>query len=319
MRKAGVFLVAWALVPLFASCQEPTQVVIEARTNVSHRAGIVTSFTVGSPGQTENGEPTTEVSDPWTGSLIGTLVVVPGTADDAQLAVKLVMGVSRGARECRAPDYQGCIVARRRLRYAPNERLRLPIALYAQCENVACTDDSTCNAFGLCVSANVEPGTCDSGDGCRIPGDDGQAPNDAGPDGPKAATDAGDAMSSSDASSDADGAGKDGAVTGGTPGVVDCKTTTCNRPAQSCCFDHLGGVGTCALGGCPPQGGTTLEITCDGHEDCPAGESCCWGSGSTYCGSSQCVYGELCHSTNDCLQGGTCTGFGSGYYRSCEK
>lgn len=58
--------------------------VVEAYTNVEWRSGIVTAFTVGKPNETERADPTTETTEPWSSSFVGSLVVVPGTADDGQ-------------------------------------------------------------------------------------------------------------------------------------------------------------------------------------------------------------------------------------------
>ena len=312
-------LVAFTALAVAISCKEPTQVIVEARTNAPHRPGLATSFTVGGPGQVEKAEPTTETREPWgVDGFIGSLVVVPGTRDDAQLAVKIVMGVRRDARDCRPPDYDGCIVARRRLRYSPGERLRLPVALYARCEGVPCDELSTCNALGLCVDVNVDPSTCGSADGCRIPGDDVPPPSGVDLD----ASSDGDAASVFDASADASpdvrsdgGTGDGGIIGGGTPDVVDCRTTTCTKPLE-CCYNHQTATGTCVgTGTC--IGGPTWSVTCDGHEDCAAGQACCWGSGATFCTTGVCPYGEVCHSTNDCTRGGACTN-DNVYYRSCQ-
>lgn len=153
---------------LGVSCREPTSISIEARTNVAWRAGLVVGFTAGGVGTTEGLEPTTETREPWGGDgFIGTLTVIPESGDDGFVALKVVMGVRRETRACTPPQYEGCIVARRRVRYVPHERLRLPISLYAQCIDVACDADTTCNALGLCVSATS---TCD-GALCTVAGE----------------------------------------------------------------------------------------------------------------------------------------------------
>ena len=282
------------LLAIATSCKEPTQVVVEAHTNVEFKAGIVTSFTVGGPGQTEKAEPTTETAEPWNGSLIGTLVVVPGTADDATLAVKLVMGVTRGARDCVAPDYRGCIVARRRLRYVPNERLRLPITLYAACQDVPCDELSTCSVLGKCVP--VEPECKDST--CALPGElaedggvvvqpaDGSADALAG----DAALDAG-----ADAKADAGDGAVDADAGPSTPGIIDCRTMSCSTSGgQHCCYDvNSNGVTGCAApnAGCNLGGGAYIDISCYDDSDCTNGEVCCYyGVAETF----QCMAASAC-------------------------
>ena len=65
---------------LVVSCQDATQLVIEARTNVAHRPGLVTAFTVGTPQGIENAESTTETNEPWgADGFIGSLVAVSST------------------------------------------------------------------------------------------------------------------------------------------------------------------------------------------------------------------------------------------------
>jgi hypothetical protein len=295
-----------------ASCKEATQIVVEARTNVTYRAGIVTSFTVGSPGQTERAEATTETSEAWQGSTIGTLVVVPGSADDAALSVKLVMGVARNARECVAPDYRGCIVARRRLRYAPNEKLTLPITLYAQCQDVPCDELSTCSVLGQCVP--IEPSCVDGS--CELPGEanvDGGVSIDAAIDGAveSSVNDAG----ATDAESGAtDASGGDASDGGGTPYKIDCGTTTCMAPL-TCCFDPVKMQGTCAT---TASCAGIYTIHCDGNEDCPNNQHCCAGSNVTDCADSCGGYPEVCHSGLACPGVQACSGLHGGYYRTCQ-
>ena len=166
-RLAGSVLAAFVVCGLVSSCQDATQIVVEARTNLVYRGGLVVAFTVGSPGETEHADPTTEWRDGWAADgVIGSLAVVPGSGKDGALGVKLVMGVDRDARSCTPPEYRGCIVARRLLHYTPHSRLRLPVTLYAQCKNVLCNEASTCNVLGQCVPAQVDQGTCGGAEGC---------------------------------------------------------------------------------------------------------------------------------------------------------
>ncbi len=167
-------LIGGGLVALLSvlSCREPTSILIEARTNVSYQAGYTTAFTVGAPGAVEDIEPTTVSDAAWSSDgFVGSLTTVPSSSDTAIVALKVVLGVRKDSRACAAPAYEGCIVARRRIRYVEHQRLRLPVTLYASCEGVPCEADSTCNYLGQCVSALVDPSTCDSSAGCQIPED----------------------------------------------------------------------------------------------------------------------------------------------------
>ena len=240
--------------------------------------------------------------------------------------MKLVLGVRRDARECEPPGYAGCIVARRKLRYVEHERLRLPITLYAQCENVPCDAESTCNFLGQCVSANVDQGSCETDEGCTVAGDrptsipkpvedasvpqvDGEPPlKDSGTDvAPDVASDA----PAPDAPSDAPTDSKPEASVNqdsGTPGYIYCPPTYCSAQSQKCCTN--GGFATCVqmnLACTQPS----VAIHCDGREDCPVGQTCCVeNDGVAKCKLTMCVgigYAELCHSNLDCSGARQCS------------
>src|SRR5206468_1387956 len=142
----------------------------DVRTNVPYRGDIVTSFTVGPPRTTETAFPTTETRAPFGASgEVGSLVVVPGSGKDSQVSVKIVMGIGREARDCSTTSPEGCIIARRTLRYVPHTRLDLPITLYSACVGVPCDPDTTCNILGQCVPADVGESAC-AGSVCDVPG-----------------------------------------------------------------------------------------------------------------------------------------------------
>lgn len=309
-------------VGIVASCKEPTSILVEARTNVAYQAGAVTTFTVGAPGETEGPGVTTETQKAWgPDGFIGSLAVVPATGDGATLSVRVVLGVRRATRECAPPAYDGCIVARRRIRYVPNERLVLPIDLRLRCLGVACSADTTCDAFGACVPAQLDATACND-EGCRLPSERTLPP---GVDPPDAAGDVVVVEAAVDGASDA---GKDVTLdaprdakdrdTGLSrpPGDKDCKTVTCSED-QTCCFNTSTQTGNCAAVDelCPMP--VTFPVRCDGAEDCPAGYRCCGNSGGFNCNTS-CMGGiEICHGDGTCLDGKTCTQ-STGYYRLCE-
>ncbi len=331
MRGAlAVGLLGAAIVPI-VSCRGATEIFVEARTNIAFRDGLVTTFTVGGPGETEGLAPTTESREPWgDDGFVGSLAVVPNSGSDGRLFVKVVLGIDRAATSCQPPRYAGCIVARRVLSYAPHERLRLPISLYAACKDVPCDAASTCNVLGQCVSAAVDPTTCSGAAGCTTPGDPSlPIGTDASADGPgqdALASDAAD-EAASDAANDApgdaaDASAEDGGSTPPTPRRVDCKSASCNLLlGETCCFDESQGTGTCLPAGVTcARGGSTSVISCDGDEDCNPGVLCCFvGSGAGMeCGGASCgPYTPVCHSTHSCAVG-RCTGLGLGYYRTCQ-
>jgi hypothetical protein len=323
-------------VPAIASCREPTQVLIEARTNLAYRAGLVTSFTVGGPGETEGAGPTTESRDPWgADGFVGSLTVVPSSADDARLSVRLVLGVDRDARSCTPPDFKGCIIARRSLRYTPHERLRLPIALYAQCKDVPCDAASTCNVLGQCVAAEVDAATCETDRGCLVPGDPSSGdlgPGDGGGpvlmdgaiiDGPVAADTGGDTSSPGDAGDGSVDAPNDAPNdAAGSLGKIECAGVTCDKAAgQVCCFDPVLQTGRCATAalGCGSAQNPEYTVQCDGAEDCGLNSSCCVTTNNFFCYAGPTCMGfpRVCHSTNTCPTGG-CTGTMGGHYKVCQ-
>jgi hypothetical protein len=337
-RVVSLGVAAAACAAVTDGCKEPTQVTIDARTDVPYRAGVAATFTVGAPGRIEGADPTTESRAPWgSDGRVGTLVVIPAGANDAELAVKLVLAIGRDPRECSAVDSRACIVARRRLRYVPSTPLRLPIVLYSRCEGVPCAADTTCNYLGQCVSAEVDAASCTSAEGCLAPGDppragaaDGGVTDDADATGRDAADDGATADGGVDASS-GDAAADGGGTPGGTPGYVACtgavssdgKAGSCKVPEQECCIEP-GFSGQCvrATGApCPVVGMSQLLAGCDGREDC-GGQTCCavtnGESGFLRCAASCDNGAEVCHSDGVCATG-ACTGVVPGsQYRTCR-
>lgn len=56
-----------------------------------------------------------------------------------------------------------------------------------------------------------------------------------------------------------------------------------------------------------PSGGTGIAYSCDGPEDCAAGEICCGDANTgTHCATTSCAH-ALCHSDAECPSGATCT------------
>jgi hypothetical protein len=330
----GVAVVSNLLLFLI-NCREPTSILIEAQTNVVYRQGIVTSFTVGKPGTTENAEPTTESTDPWGASgVIGSLVVVPETSDDAVVSIKLVMGVGgHDPRQCTGTNPTGCIFARRRLRYTAHEQLRLPISLYARCEGVPCDALTTCNYLGACVISEIDPSTCATPSGCHPAEDPPRASTnaDSGTDATLTTSDSSDDRSSppiGDAATDRSDA-KDGAPIV-TPGTIDCRTVQCSLPQEQCCYNPLTQTGSCmtVTANCPAG---NANVRCDGDEDCPsmggAPPMACCAVNSSYvvCEPRSTCLGSgliLCHSTNICPltdPPSACTGQAHNYYSSCVR
>ncbi len=161
-------------------CSAPTQITVSVTTDDCTGTNG-TTVTVGELGSIEDKAPV--ASKPTCnqgpdGGTIGSLVIVPSGANDATVAVRVILGVGQDPSACVAPTYgPGCIVARRSLQYVPHQNVLLPILMSSACKGVACSENETC-VEGACRSATVpDPATCTSGTGC---GEGVLGPADAG-------------------------------------------------------------------------------------------------------------------------------------------
>jgi alpha-tubulin suppressor-like RCC1 family protein len=174
------------------ACQEPTQVELRLSTDLPCDGVHGTAITVGRRGELEDAFPAASLAicEPGADGTqhLGLVVLVPrdGASDDA-IALKVVAALTaRSVDDCKPADgtargYQGCVVARRELRYRPGQTLRLAVPLLRQCEGVECTVDSTCFDATNCMPAGV---TC-SEETCTI--DDAPERHFVNPSGPGAA------------------------------------------------------------------------------------------------------------------------------------
>ena len=165
-RRAILWWVGVTL-PAFG-CRTPTQVSVDISTDVDCPLLQGTTVTVGEAARIEGKDPVASTSACSAGAdlnPIGSIVVIPSDANDAEFGVKVVAGVDFPAETCTDDNsYQGCIVSRRAMRFVPHEELHLPIALRGSCKDVPCTATTTC-VLGTCVNAVVDnPELCvDSG------------------------------------------------------------------------------------------------------------------------------------------------------------
>lgn len=98
------------------------------------------------------------------------------------------------------------------------------------------------------------------------------------------------------------------------PDGVRCDDTTCAPGAQYCCVGSVLNGDHCttkSLGDCAFENfGNARGFRCDGPEDCPAGQVCCFvdsDSVGAAC-SATCNGAVVCHTTADCAAGTTCAG-----------
>ena len=229
---------------LLLSCRDPTEITIELSTDepceVASAQG--TNITAGGRELPDDKAPGARTTSCANGN-VGTMVLLPGGSLDDAVSVRVVMGVHRSAAECTtsdggALDYDGCIVARRSLRYLPHTRLTLPIALRAVCEGKACPGQ-TC-VQGQCVDPTLrDPSRCIDEQAC---GEQSLLPPDAGPPPPDAGFDA-----------SPSGAPDSGADAEGGPGPVSCLGSP--SASTGACTDadsRLTCLSCCQV--CQPQG-----------------------------------------------------------------
>lgn len=148
---------------LVTACREPTEITLQIRTNEPCQNGDWPGVAVyvGNPGQDlEAVAPTLVTTKCDQQGYVGSLVVVPSESKHGVLGVRVVAGIKRRPEECAAADYDGCIVARRTLRFTPHSSLELPIDLNADCISVGCDALHTCER-GECVNATRPPASMD--------------------------------------------------------------------------------------------------------------------------------------------------------------
>jgi hypothetical protein len=140
-----------------SSCLDPTEIVLEIGTDVacSVVAQNGVAITVGRTGDDGGVAIMTNLCASDGG--IGSLAITPSGAVDDPIGIRVVLGVDASVDAC-GPNYEGCIVARRALRFDPHTPLTLPIDLDQACIGVPCTPDSTC-VSGSCVDASIGPCT----------------------------------------------------------------------------------------------------------------------------------------------------------------
>jgi hypothetical protein len=148
----------------FDACLAPTQVKVEIHTlGIDCRAEVKSvAIAVGkSPEGAETrmkvGDVSAETQHCESATYVGSIVVTPDGDSGA-----IVVAARLGDAPCRAPDYTGCIVARRRFSFARRATLTLPITLEGVCRNVPCGPNESCRG-GVCVSAETDcraDGTC---------------------------------------------------------------------------------------------------------------------------------------------------------------
>jgi hypothetical protein len=151
-------------------CADATQVTLDLSTDFDCQTSQGVAIFMGLPGETELATEPAARLVPCNGRELGTLVATPRSDHASQLSIRVVVGVDVPVEECiKSAYYHGCIVARRRVTFAPHRDLRVPIVLRTLCKNVNCVDTTTCGKRGRCEDALVDVPSCDSDIGCVPP------------------------------------------------------------------------------------------------------------------------------------------------------
>lgn len=270
----GVVAVGGVLAIGLADCAEPTQIEIDVRTDacgVLRNAGIavttpdkidtaqLTAFTPERPDDAGcEGKPSDRV---------GTLVIYPSGDDkNAEVAIRIVGGISRTVQECKAGDYAGCVVARRIERFVEGSTKKVIVILSRACEGKDCGLGKECNTSGNCVVNLPDGGTQDAG-----------------------VLDAQIVDAATDAPEDAP---NDVVVDTGVDACVACTGSSCN--AGTCTYDCAGGAcnGKVVCGA-----GLDCRMQCNSANSCanvscaPGAKSCVFDctAGDPACMNVQCV------------------------------
>jgi len=186
----GAAIGALAVLGLFpmTQCAEPTQIVVEVFTDACPTSGkseVIhsTGIAVGTAENIETRRPSSTREGCESATGVGTLVIYPSGATDAEVAIKVLGGVESTPDRCDPPGYAGCIVHRRMLRFIPNVTQRATVRLTLACLNRQCPMGTTCDN-GACVAdrdvrddGSTSPDASRQESGIVLPPSDGAAPD----------------------------------------------------------------------------------------------------------------------------------------------
>lgn len=173
--RTWLALAVWGAIPAVAGgtgCRTATQIIVDVE---SEQCSRIQSTDVTVAGD-ETALAAKTISDASrTGCVsapqVGRIVLVPDGDDDKEVVIRIVSGLDKPASTCREGD-EGCIIARRRARFVPNEVVRLSVVMSLTCQRVVCTAGESCDPLtGKCVdiaggsAPSPDAGVADSGAG----------------------------------------------------------------------------------------------------------------------------------------------------------
>ena len=167
-RLLLVLLIAALFAPL-AQCAAPTALDVLVYSEVPCAVHALAAIAGGGSVQELAGHPpggtsAVCVADVAPSNALGHVVVTPAASRDGTVAFAVMQRPDGApADECLDPaKSNGCIVAKRQLRYQPHQSVPIRIDLRLSCLNVACAADQTC-VQGACRSSLVATAQCASG------------------------------------------------------------------------------------------------------------------------------------------------------------
>jgi hypothetical protein len=193
---AGIIATGAWLALSASNCASPTEIVLDIRAD--NLCGKIkgTGVVVTTPDRVDMDD-LEEYEGPGCESSpadrIGTLTITPSGGKDSRVGIRVVSGVTKAAHECKGPQYGGCVVARRTVRFVPGEKVPITIIMSDKCLSKDCGKLECNPSTGACIAAEqilndggLVPEAKDSGS----PADDANT-EDAPIDAPPSVVDAG--------------------------------------------------------------------------------------------------------------------------------
>jgi hypothetical protein len=250
-QSLAIFSAAAALL-LVPSCRPATQITLSVHTNVpcgdgSEWQGV--AIYVGQPGPDVESTAATLVTHACDEQgFIGSLVVTPSGEKDSDVGLRVVAGITKNPEKCAEGAYEGCIVARRAVRFTPHDSLELAVELTADCVSIGCDATHSCIERRCVETRSIDETSV-------VAKDFGQA-------GATGAAGSGPGALPDDITGPSVRCGDNG---------VRCATAKTTTNGEVCCLEVDAEAGTtfgaCLLPkDCPP---TSVVLNCDDDTDCP--------------------------------------------------
>lgn len=159
LERYVLMLLAAACFSSLGSCAAPTQIRLNIHTDLpcsDAQAWRGVRIYTGTPDASLESKAASGAAEGCDATgFIGSMVIIPSGEKDAEVGIRVVAGVKRPPEECAAAGYQGCIVARRAVRFDRHGTLELDIRLTADCLSLGCDSTHTCIAGSCTATASV--------------------------------------------------------------------------------------------------------------------------------------------------------------------